>query len=315
MAGQSPGAAWPHCMIGTVKYEWNDLDEAERRSRLAVKGIELTGYAESPAYYCLARDLLAKGDGAGADAEMAKGDEASRHPTASPFFRAWYAALRVLFALQRDDLTTAELWGRRLAQLPGDAAWILTGHAPARLLIARGKMGAAAEQLRSLYERAMRSDALGHAIRIHVYQCLAASNQDEALMFLADALKMGEPEGFIRTFVDEGRLLAPMLRQAVRSGIEPDYARKLLTIIEAEERQRKTRNDEGESSTTAAGVLSERETEVLGLMGAGLSDRQIAGRLTVSLSTAKTHVHRILEKLGATSRTEAVSLARERRLL
>ena len=55
--------------------------------------------------------------------------------------------------------------------------------------------------------------------------------------------------------------------------------------------------------------LTEREREVLTLMVEGLNNTQIAGRLTVSSSTIKSHVSNILSKLGVTSRTEAVTLA------
>ncbi len=55
--------------------------------------------------------------------------------------------------------------------------------------------------------------------------------------------------------------------------------------------------------------LTEREREVLALMVEGLNNTQIAGKLTVSPSTIKSHVSNVLSKLGVTSRTEAVSLA------
>jgi NarL family two-component system response regulator LiaR len=55
--------------------------------------------------------------------------------------------------------------------------------------------------------------------------------------------------------------------------------------------------------------LTEREREVLSLMIEGLNNTQIAGRLIVSPSTIKSHVSNILSKLGAASRTEAVTLA------
>jgi NarL family two-component system response regulator LiaR len=55
--------------------------------------------------------------------------------------------------------------------------------------------------------------------------------------------------------------------------------------------------------------LTERERVVLALMVEGLNNTQIAGRLTVRLSTVKSHVSNILSKLGAASRTEAVTLA------
>jgi NarL family two-component system response regulator LiaR len=55
--------------------------------------------------------------------------------------------------------------------------------------------------------------------------------------------------------------------------------------------------------------LTERELEVMTLMVEGLNNTQIAGRLSVSPSTIKSHVSNILSKLGVTSRTEAVTLA------
>jgi two-component system, NarL family, response regulator LiaR len=55
--------------------------------------------------------------------------------------------------------------------------------------------------------------------------------------------------------------------------------------------------------------LTERERAVLALMVEGLNNTQIAGRLTISPSTVKSHVSNILSKLGVSSRTEAVTLA------
>ena len=61
--------------------------------------------------------------------------------------------------------------------------------------------------------------------------------------------------------------------------------------------------------------LTERELEVLALMVEGLNNTQIAGRLTVSSSTIKSHVSSILSKLGVASRTEAVTLALRKRII
>ena len=61
--------------------------------------------------------------------------------------------------------------------------------------------------------------------------------------------------------------------------------------------------------------LTEREREVLALMITGLNNTQIAGKLTVSPSTIKSHVSNILAKLGVASRTEAVTLALRNRIL
>jgi len=61
--------------------------------------------------------------------------------------------------------------------------------------------------------------------------------------------------------------------------------------------------------------LTEREREVLALMVEGLNNTQIAGKLSVSPSTIKSHVSNILSKLGVASRTEAVTLALRTRIV
>ncbi|MEU8843474.1 response regulator transcription factor [Streptomyces roseus] len=58
-------------------------------------------------------------------------------------------------------------------------------------------------------------------------------------------------------------------------------------------------------------ALTPREREVLGLVGAGLSNSDIAERLVLSAATVKTHVHRCMSKLGVSSRAQAVVLAHE----
>ncbi len=61
--------------------------------------------------------------------------------------------------------------------------------------------------------------------------------------------------------------------------------------------------------------LTERERELLALLVKGLSNPEIASRLTISLSTVKFHISSILAKLGASSRTEAVAMALEKHLV
>ena len=54
-------------------------------------------------------------------------------------------------------------------------------------------------------------------------------------------------------------------------------------------------------------TLSRRELEVVALVADGLSNKEIAGRLFISLATVKDHVHRILEKTGLSSRAEVMA--------
>jgi len=95
------------------------------------------------------------------------------------------------------------------------------------------------------------------------------------------------------------------LREAARRGITPGYAQRILNVMA------------GKVEIAEAGVqsmiepLSERELEVLRLMTAGLSNREIAERLVISTGTAKTHVHNVCGKMGVRNRTEAAMRARE----
>ncbi len=59
-------------------------------------------------------------------------------------------------------------------------------------------------------------------------------------------------------------------------------------------------------------ALTPRELEVGALLAQGLANKQIASELVVELSTVKNHVHNLLEKLGAASRTEAAAILRQR---
>jgi LuxR family maltose regulon positive regulatory protein len=61
--------------------------------------------------------------------------------------------------------------------------------------------------------------------------------------------------------------------------------------------------------------LSTRELEVLSLIAAGHSNEEIASKLIISVKTAKRHISNIYGKLGVKSRTQAVALARELRLV
>lgn len=303
-------------MLGVVLYERGELEAAAESAQLAVQWSDLGGNPEARVvgYLCLAKTRLAMGDMTGASAMMEKSSKAARHPAVSPFFQAWHAASRALFALWKDDLPEALRWGDRVFQYANALPYAFH-HVPARLMIARGEKAAAAERLQGMYEKAVEGDALGLVVAIRVYQAMAAATPTEAMVFLSDALIRGEVEGFVRTFVDEGKLLRPLLRRALDRGVVPQYTSKLLTIIEEEERLQGAALGREVIPHPTPSPLRERELEILKLLASGLSNQQVATRLVLTLGTVKVHVHNILEKLDVSNRTEAVARARELGLL
>jgi LuxR family maltose regulon positive regulatory protein len=142
----------------------------------------------------------------------------------------------------------------------------------------------------------------------------AQSDVDQAMSTLERALSLAEPEGFVRTFLDEGVPMARLLQEAAVHGIAPDYVKLLLAAFEAE----------GVESISAASVpsapslvepLTSREMEVLHLLGKGRSNHEIAEALVITLNTVKKYTGNIYGKLGVHSRTQAVVRAQELGLL
>jgi LuxR family maltose regulon positive regulatory protein len=324
LAGQSPASINPRLTLAyTIYYEWNDLEAAARQQELAIELSRLSGSTagtttfmdgRAVGHYLLAHVRRAQGDIAGAKTAAEKSDELAQNPGVARSVRARHAALRALLAVWQDDQAAIEYWNTQVSEF-ADALPFWLAHVPYRIMIARGEKEAAAGPLQALHDKAAQAELKTIVIRTLICQALAAATPAEALTFLTEALTLGQPEGFIRTFVDEGRMLAPLLRKALAQGITPEYTARLLSIIGVEAGQRRVGKGDRAGGSQSSGLVSERELEVLRLVAEGLSNRQIADRLTVSLGTAKTHVHRIFEKLNATDRLQAVVRARELNLI
>jgi LuxR family maltose regulon positive regulatory protein len=126
---------------------------------------------------------------------------------------------------------------------------------------------------------------------------------------LERALSLAEPEGYVRTFVDEGEPMARLLRRALAQGLAPSYVASLLAALGEEAMPLPP----GEQPLVEP--LTQREIEVLHLIAAGLSNQEIAQELVIALSTVKSHINHMYGKLGVKSRTQAVARAQELGLL
>ncbi|MEM8533038.1 MAG: LuxR C-terminal-related transcriptional regulator, partial [Chloroflexota bacterium] len=151
----------------------------------------------------------------------------------------------------------------------------------------------------------------GSIIEILVLQALTHEVQghsDAALEPLERALTLAEPESYIRIFVDEGPPMALLLQAAAQQRIAPNYVARLRAAFGAIE-------DRTPVTQHLVEPLSEREIDVLRLLGTELSGPDIARELVVSLNTLRTHTKNIYSKLGVSNRRAAVRRAEELHLL
>jgi len=191
----------------------------------------------------------------------------------------------------------------RLLQAAESAGWV---HEAIKIFILR------ALALRAAGDGAAESAGWVHeAIKIFILRALAlraAGDGEEASAALAQALKLAEPGGYVRTFVDEGAPMGKLLRQAIAQGIAVDYVSKLLAALENEMKDERR-------MTELIEPLSERELEVLRFLTTHLSSTEIAEELFISVSTVRSHIKSIYSKLNVHSRKDAIQRTQELELL
>jgi len=143
------------------------------------------------------------------------------------------------------------------------------------------------------------TDGAGYAPRVLI---LTTFDLDE---YVFDALRAGA-SGFLLKDVTAERLFEAV--RVVAAGdalLAPAVTRRLISEFA------KTRRPASTAPPAALAALTPRETEVLLLVAEGLSNPEIAARLVVTEETVKTHVSRVLAKLGLRDRTQAVVTAYE----
>jgi len=195
----------------------------------------------------------------------------------------------------------------------------------ARVLIARYRRDRTENAVREavgLLERLLQAaeagERTGSAIEILAQLALAHAAQGDvpaALVPLERTLRLAEPEGYVRIFVDEGAPMAHLLREAAARRITPGYTATLLAACEAGAGTGQPRLPAAPSPQPLAEPLTQRERDVLRLLETELSGPEIARELTVGLSTVRTYTKSIYRKLNVNSRRAAIKRASELDLL
>lgn len=310
-----------HRGLGALYLEWNDPETAARHVRVGEKLGAQAALPGWPHRLCVTQARLKEVQD-DLDGALVLLDEAERCYARTPLLDARpIGALKARIWVRQGRMSEALDWVRKRSLSVGDdfsypqEFEYLT---LARVLIARYQsdraerfIAQALEVLARLLHAAEKGQRTGGVIEILALQALAHQAQDrlpQALAALERALTLAEPEAYVRVFVDEGPLMAALLREAVKQGVALDYAGALYAAFP---------KTEGGSSAAQPLIepLSERELEVLRLLRTELSGPEIARELVVSLNTLRTHTKNIYSKLGVNSRRSAVLRAGELGLL
>jgi LuxR family maltose regulon positive regulatory protein len=315
---------WAHIHHGEVLRQWNRLDEALSRALQAVQLAEQTetivalylGYTE------LMRVYLAQGETEAASSAFHQAEEALAK-TYGPYRRDVYVIGEwVQFWLASGALDRAIQWAEELAQSdrgPSPLARERQEVARARILLAQKRSALALSLLEPLQGIAEKQERWSHVIEMKVLQALAYQMQrqeQEARSALAQALRLAEPEGSIRHFMDEGAPMAALLsrlREQERKHGPTPYMDKVLAAFGqdgAAPEHEDERAGERMSVQPLLDPLSERELEVLRLIVRGDSNQEIAHTLVLSIDTVKRHVSNIFSKLRVNNRIQAVARVR-----
>jgi LuxR family maltose regulon positive regulatory protein len=315
-----PLAGQAHVVLGLIAYDRNEL--APAREHLA-QGLALSSQlGPSTGTMQAAFGLAWIQEGAG-EREAALATVRGARQLASqfnvPLLDAYVAACEADFSLRLGKVGAAARWAETAGLSPADLPSFEREGAYftfARLLLAQDRPAEAHTLLANLeqfaHARGLRRSLL--TVRLLRTQAERALGQGaEALAALEDALHLAAPAGCLRPFLDAGPAVLDLLPRVRHAA--PAFADRVLDALSGRERMAA---GEGQISPPAVPPssalvepLSQRELEVLGLVAQGLTNREIAERLFITVGTVKTHVHNILGKLGVQRRTEAVARARD----
>ncbi|MGE5222584.1 MAG: LuxR C-terminal-related transcriptional regulator [Omnitrophica WOR_2 bacterium] len=330
-----------HGLLGLPCYEWDQIEKAREHLLHAIHLSSLSGHSAAVGYarIWLSRVLQAQGDyeAAGRTVREATDQMTMGIPA---WLKPEMAVLLVRFYLAEGNPAAGEAALNQLGlSLPADpytlhdplppseeqsciACLLLRLH-KARAKQQREELQPGIDLAGRLVAGALRSQRVGTALQalllrseMYAYQGKTEASLDD----LRQALELAQPEGYIRTFVDEGQTIDSLLGLYLEQPVKNDQRQVdfIKQIRAAFTTPGFPATAEGAAPTPASRAVQEsliepltgRELDVLRLIAEGYKYEEIAERLVITLNTVRFYVKEIYSKLGVNNRTRAVETAR-----
>jgi LuxR family maltose regulon positive regulatory protein len=321
------GSVFHSLDFGEVLYEWNRLDAAEQH---LLQGIALANipwaivpFVAVQGYATLARLYQARGHTGEARATLEALGRLVKQRHFPAVWEARVTAIQARLDLVQGNKAAAICWADASGLTLHDTDLNYENESEyltlARVRIEQGREESANTLLQDVLHLLDRLQAsaeakarLSSVLEILVVRALALAAQGDytaALATLEQALVLAKPEGYIRLFVDEGEPMLALLHRAQAHRAVLSYVSTLLAAFG--EPLPTDRVAPALSSDVLLEPLTRREREVLRLLLEGTSNREIARRLTLSVSTVKRHVYNLCSKLDVHSRSQVIIRARD----
>jgi LuxR family maltose regulon positive regulatory protein len=313
---QIPFVGLAHTRLAEVLYEWDELNTADLHLQQALQQGERSANLRVLLDACqvLARLTLARGDLAASQRALDRAFVLVRDHHMPPETTDGLTARQVSLWLACGQQVAAAAWAESCGLSPNDELGV--ARAPVHRALVRVWLAQLAlepalrltSRMRAALEAGGLVSGLVEVLALEAVAHSLAGNASEALAAVERAVALAEPEGYLRTFVDEGPPLRKLLLRLRSTPLPPtrqEYIERILAAF-------------GQVLSTPARLddpLRDREVEVLCLITEGYSNREIAARLVIGVSTVKTHINHLFQKLGVSSRTQAIARGRELGLL
>ncbi len=300
-------------VLGEIYYEWDELDKvqyfAKRGMYIGKKHRNLGILVPSSLLYARMKRALNNDDEMWQVIQQLEDSITDRH------WRTTITGFKINILLEEGRVDKAVKLMEKLEQMPATGMISIN---QIRVLRASGKWTKALKRIEPLIKQVELENRLAICIELMILQSLIhfeQGNSSKAFTIINQAIRLGMKEGYLRLFLDEGthmkKLLCDFQKIVSTDQAVKEYCSKILTKFQHDS------IDEVVVKTDLPYLddLTNRELEVLKLLEKGLTNKEIAEALFITVGTVKLYNHKIYSKLQVKSRTQALIRAKELRLI